>query len=356
MFVVFKTKHILGSVAVGEGIEPLVFALYREIFSSLLMWGMAYYQDGYVPIKREHYGYLAAMGFFSFVNVVGTLLALKYIPASNYAIAQPMIVIVSTILSVLLKIETVSRWKVLGIAISVLGAGLVEIFSLLNIKNVDDDKGSDEDGMVLGNLILLAQVVGMGSLVVIQKQVSEKYPSSSLTAYYYSIGSLLTVVACLAGNYPSHKYALQDWEAIVWVALMYVSIVGTVFAYLALSWVLTAIFPSSAIVFNTLQPVGTLVMSSIFLGDTIYWYHILGTCLVGVGLYITNILAIKKEKSKQDQMAEREQHSVLTGDTQSIHHEQYMYTTNEMQEQETNDGIEEGESKDMNTPLLQEEH
>ena len=70
--------HVLGQIALRvPGIQPLVFALFREALAALAMLTLAWSVDGVVILKkgsgRTDVLWLLLLGFFAFVNIVGFL-------------------------------------------------------------------------------------------------------------------------------------------------------------------------------------------------------------------------------------------------------------------------------------------
>jgi drug/metabolite transporter (DMT)-like permease len=72
-----------------------------------------------------------------------------------------------------------------------------------------------------------------------------------------------------------------------WLGLGYATLFATLYAYNAYSWAGKRVSPAITTVYNTLQPVGTSVLSVIFLHHHITLPEILGGLLVMVGLIIT---------------------------------------------------------------------
>lgn len=79
-----------------------------------------------VKVYQPDYIRFLGLGFASFVNVVGTILALQYISASRYALFQPSIPCIASVISIALRFEAFTSLKAAGIACAVAGAVLVE--------------------------------------------------------------------------------------------------------------------------------------------------------------------------------------------------------------------------------------
>ena len=93
----------------------MIFALYREILGSIAMYILVYVNNLEVKVDRQDYRLFLFLGFCSFCNVVGGLFALDVMSATNYAILQPFIPVTTTIIAVLVKVEGLNAYKIMGI-------------------------------------------------------------------------------------------------------------------------------------------------------------------------------------------------------------------------------------------------
>lgn len=158
-----------------------MFALYREVFASILMYGLVKYFGQIITVHPEDYRRMLFLGFCSFTNVVGTILALQYINPVRYSVMQPIIPVIATLISVGIGLESLSWIKSCGILAAVGGAILVETW-----QAGSDDESSN---ILLGTILVCIQVTAMASLIVFQKPILPKYDPAVLTFVYYSIGS-----------------------------------------------------------------------------------------------------------------------------------------------------------------------
>eukprot|EP01031_Cornospumella_fuschlensis_P039003 gene39003-47449_t len=109
--------------------SPFVFVLYREIGASILMYALLRYRKQSLAIDRVDYPRFLFLGCCSFVNVVGAALALQYISATRYAIFQPSIPCIATVVSMCIGSDKVNSVKLLGIALAVGGSVLAETWT-----------------------------------------------------------------------------------------------------------------------------------------------------------------------------------------------------------------------------------
>eukprot|EP00602_Paraphysomonas_sp_CaronLab_P000205 CAMPEP_0185031090 /NCGR_PEP_ID=MMETSP1103-20130426/18360_1 /TAXON_ID=36769 /ORGANISM="Paraphysomonas bandaiensis, Strain Caron Lab Isolate" /LENGTH=330 /DNA_ID=CAMNT_0027566477 /DNA_START=260 /DNA_END=1252 /DNA_ORIENTATION=- len=284
-------------MALKDGADALAFALYREILASLLMLALVYYRGRVVNVERRDAIRVFFLGFCSFINVVGTILALQYISAVRYSVMQPIIPVIATLISVGIRLEHLTPIKSVGILCAVGGAILVETW---HSGDSDDD---DSSNVVLGTVLVCIQVTGMASLIVFQKPLLNRYDPTVLTFVYYSIGSVITVVMaiCWTTRFTSSDFYFNG-HLTPWIALAYATTFATFYAYNAYSWAGKRVSPAVTTVYNTVQPVGTSVLSFLFMGTVVTLPEILGGLLVMIGLVIT---VYGRQKELDDESAGR---------------------------------------------------
>jgi drug/metabolite transporter (DMT)-like permease len=289
----FSGWHIVGSLALKDGADPFVFVLYRELFASLMM-ALLYFgvqkQPLFNVIEPQDYRRFFGLGVCSFINVVGAMLALKYISPTRFAIFQPGIPCIATVISILVGLEGFTWMKTAGILMAVSGAIITELWN----------SGGDEDekNVYLGTAIVTCQVFGMANLIVFVKPILNKYNSLFITFVYYSIGTVLTMILFLVFTY---QYTVSDLyfdgSLLPWLGLCYASIFATVYTYNVYSWAGREVSPSASTVYSTFQPVGTILLSFLILGKIVTLSEGLGTFMVIAGL-ITNIWGQRLERKK----------------------------------------------------------
>jgi drug/metabolite transporter (DMT)-like permease len=126
----------------------------------------------------------------------------------------------------------------------------------------------------------------MAALLVTQKTVLSRYHPTVVVTWYYSLGSLITLVVCLAKQTPLANYALSS-DIKPWLALGYAALFGTAFNYNVYSWAGTVVAPGIIAIYSTIQPIGTGLFSFIVFGTQPTWGEILCGILVVAGLVLT---------------------------------------------------------------------
>ena len=312
---IFSGWHVLGKKALNDDVQPLVFAFYREISASICMAGIAFLTDGasFIRPARADIPRFLVLGACSFANVVGSVVALKFISAANYALLQPAVPVFAAAIAVVLRMEPLSLGKACGVLLAVAGAVVTTVLS------PSSSEGSTPPGTanpVLGNVVTILAALGMALLVVLQKRVLQTYPANTVTFLFYSFGALLTAVALAiqamwgAGPLgPVSAASFAPTQPVIWGALAYAMVFATVYNYCALTWANTKVPASIVAAFLTLQPIGTVILSLIFgLEKEFNGYQGLGGALVIAGLLVICVVQGRQQKQqKQEQQEQQEQ-------------------------------------------------
>lgn len=293
--------------ALSDGADPLWFALLREVTATGLMFGLVLYGKKSFSIEREDYGRFLFLGLCSFVNVVGTVIALGYLSATRYSVMQPSIPVWGCLISASLGYERLTLMKGVGILLAVAGAVLIDAW-----EASDGDDDNSEGDMVIGSVIVVTQCFAMACLTVFQRPMVMKYPTESVTYTYYGIGSLITVLTCIAWFQRFQISELYfDGNAFAWIALAYATIFATLFAYNAISWAVLRLPPGVVTTYSTLQPVGTAILSIIVWGRMITLPEVVGGIIVALGLILT-VVGRQWEQQENTEIEERENKSQVS--------------------------------------------
>ncbi|CAM9325411.1 unnamed protein product [Scytosiphon promiscuus] len=296
--VCFSGWNVLAKVALNDGVNAVALAMAREACATILMFIIARRFDGIVSLDPAHAVRFFWMGLASCGNVVGSMLALSHFNPMAFGVMQPSIPVFAMVLSYMLGMEQMSQLTCMGVLISVAGAVWVELFATTSdwaaaetpgAEGASPEGGGDVTGGGsgwLGSLILLWQCGSMATLMVLQKPMLAVYPPATLTAWYYAVGSALTLLVCaFFGVRPADFLLTSQWEP--WIALLYAVVVGTVYTYNAYSWVLNIVSTTTATTYLTLQPVTTVILSVAFLHTVASRHELLGGAVIAVGLLVT---------------------------------------------------------------------
>ena len=284
----FSGWHVLSKVVLERGTNALAFALVREVVASVLMYVNVKAQGFEINVHRDDIGRFVFLGFCSFVNVVGCILALMYITSTRFAVMQPSVPVIAAMISVVIGMEKLNIYKGLGMMTAVTGAFIVELGS--GGAGAEASAAPENTNLFLGTAFTVAQCICMASLIVFQKPLLAKYSPPVLTFVYYSVGALITLITCFfwATSMPFKISDLYfDGNLVVWSCLFYAAIFATLFTYNAYSYVSTIVTPSIVTIYSCAQPAWTSILAFLLYGSVITSPEALGGTLIAIGLALS---------------------------------------------------------------------
>lgn len=313
----FSGWHLVGKFALSScKVNPLIFALYREVVSSALLFGAAALLEGVRTPRRAHAAQFVFLGSLYFGNVVGMLTGLSLTSATNAAMMQPLCPLFVWLLSVCVGTEAPTLWRGLGVIVATAG-GLAVAGGA--IRAAAFSASGDTNAAILGNIILLGQVACIAGTVVLQKSLLQHYAPVNLTAWGYGIGACITTLASL--QYVNRDVWRLTQSAAIW-SLAYSVVFATCVTYTLMcreeaqarvrqmscpcrasaspshqsaarashvsrTWANKHTQSSTVGVYQLLAPLLTAIASSLFFGAPPTWLMGAGGVLIVAGLLVS---------------------------------------------------------------------
>lgn len=305
----FSGYHIVGKFTLSNE-NAFLFAMYREVFSSTLMFFLFAFTQRreltlgeswtmMTQVLHTDWKMFLLLGFLSFINVMGSTLGLSLLSPIIFAIMQPLIPCVATTISIIANYEPFTWLKLLGVMIAVGGAICVEVW-----KSNDGDDSDNISQNYVGIIVCVCQITGCGAYMTFQKSILHLYPSTLITFLYYAIGSCFTVLTVIGysifiGGVNEETLSLHG-RMLSWLAVGYVVFFSTLFAWNAYTYASSYISPSLSTIFMSLQPVFTAILTFFILNVVITYQQLVGSFLVIVGMILT-VLAQRRSKDEEDE-------------------------------------------------------
>lgn len=265
-----------------EGVPPFLGAGLRFALAAAILWALVVLQK--VPWRLSREGRRAApvAGVLGFGICYGLVYwAETRVSSGLVAVLHALVPLVVAVLTAyVVKTETLSPRKAVGIAVGTSGVVLL-FWPEKGVAAVDTP----------GLLAALVAGLGAGVNLTVQSVYSKKDDARALNAWAMSIGSAILLGLSLL---------LERGTAVVWsgpnvAALLYLSVLGSVVAFLSY-YRLIRLLPATQVSLITLIfPAVALVLGWLVLGETLGPKGVFGIVLImgGVGL----ALAKKRENS-----------------------------------------------------------
>jgi drug/metabolite transporter (DMT)-like permease len=275
----------------GETIPPMMIALLRYLLVFPIFLGILRWREGTINFEfmKEHWKIFVFMGLTSV-----TIYQFGYLIGEYFTSASDAVVIVSShptlvliFASYVLKMEDLSRMRIIGTLLSFTGILLIFSFSPnLNVPN-----------RILGDLLIFFAAISYATYIVTSRFFLNKHkigsyqPSSLYIITWVSVfGFLATIPVALLLNpeYINPVLYFQVPERI-WLGIGYLSFLSTIVGYWFYLEGVKRLSASRAAIFQNLVPIFGVFLSVVLL-DEIFdpVIHISSILLIIAGITLVN--------------------------------------------------------------------
>lgn len=194
----FAGYFVLCREAFTHAVSPLLFALLRDAGGALCLTATAWRLEGRPRVQARHIGLFALCGVCGvYFGQLMPAVALGHITANNVALLQPAQPVATFAIALGLGMETF-HWrrlsgvsKVAGLLASVAGAVVIIALSSASATADDESLGDKQPttrDLVIGNAIIIAQVMAGGVFLCGQKVLLRTYTPLMTAAMCYAFG------------------------------------------------------------------------------------------------------------------------------------------------------------------------
>ena len=232
------------------------------------------------------------IGFFGiFIYTLSFFSAEKYIPAEEIAIIYASAPAITTILGCFMLKQKINFLGWIGLIIALMGT--IAVLSL----------ASNNCGTVfcfavfkhasVGQILALIAAISLSFYNILSKKATmQKMDSKTINTFSTSAITVILFINFLAFH-PGNIMQALDQPYYFWIAIMYVSIFGTVIGY---QWYMDAIQQievSKVTVFQNAVPFCTVLLGILINGKTISGQEVLAGLAIVIGVLITNFSKVK---------------------------------------------------------------
>ncbi|MEA3459099.1 MAG: pyrimidine 5'-nucleotidase [Chloroflexota bacterium] len=253
---------------------PLVIAAYRLSLASLILIPLALARSRSELRRLTNGDFILALiaGLFLALHFASWITSLEYTSVASSVILVTIHPIFVGLASHLLLNEKLSRWRAMGIALSVLG-GMI-------IGYGDFGLGWGE---LFGDLLAIAGAVMVAGYFLIGRRLRAKFSLLAYISLVYSVAAAITVILCLLTGQNLMGYPRQTYLMFILLAL-----VPQLVGHSSFNWALKYLSATFIAVSILGEPIGSTILAYFILNEIPTITKMAGGALIMVGIYIAS--------------------------------------------------------------------
>ncbi|MBN2049775.1 MAG: DMT family transporter [Spirochaetales bacterium] len=285
----FTAAHVVAGKVVTS-VFPIYFASGVTLFTSAALFFLYLsLQKSSVPrLDRRSFLLILLQAFAGiFLFRIGILKGLSYTGAMEGGIILSSTPMVIALLSFFLLREALTWRKIIALGLSI---GGIMIINLLQVE-----VAGSKDHILLGSLFLSGAVFGEALFTVLRRIIGQKVRPVTNAAYTALMGALF-FLPLMIRDIP--QTAAGNFTAADWLILFFYGTAAPMAAFVLWFSGVSGSSGSTAGVFTAILPLGTILLSALFLGETLQGYHTLGTVCIVAGIVLVVRSPVRKRQDR----------------------------------------------------------
>ncbi len=251
-----------------------------------------------IKISLNDYIYLMPLSIFQPIlyfsaETTGIMLT----SASYTGMIIAAIPIVVAIFSAAVLQEYPNRMQVFFIISSVSGVMFIVFMDNQSIEGVNP----------LGTLALLGAVAAAACYNIASRKASATYSPLQTTWVMMIVGAVSFNAIAITQSIIADEITLYFAPLTeLWLSVLYLGVASSVAAFFLFNYVLSKVPATQGAVFVNMVTVVAIAAGVIFMGESIYWYHLIGTAAILLGIWGTNRFAPPPTEYQDEETTEQE--------------------------------------------------
>ena len=275
---IWGSTFVAGRIVSAEMSAPFAALGRFVIATSTLLLLLLVIERGFPRLSVRQWLFftlLGAMGVAAYALLY--MYGLQTVTASRGSLIMALIPAATLIGGALFLHESLTRWRVLGVALALLGVA-IDLGNGNPLALITDPIGR-------GEVAMFGCVLGWTAYTLLGKRVMGKgiSPLAATTCSALTGTAILLLVCAFAGDLTMPQAAMKSW-----LSLAYMGVVGTAVAYVWFYDGVARIGPARSAVFINLVPVVAITLGVLLLGEKVHTSMIVGAALVVTGVWIIN--------------------------------------------------------------------
>ena len=284
LMLVLATLFWAGNFAVGkiafiENIPPFSLTFFRWLLVWLILIPFTYKE--FFKLKKEildNLFLLLLLGLTS-VGLFNSFIynALNFTQVINASLFNAVIPVAIILICFLFKIEKTNKFQILGLIVSILGIlAIITKLDLNILLTLNFNKG---------DMLMVGAVITWGVYSAFLKK--RKFEVSLLTlVHILCTFGLLTLIPQFLFEISQGKTIIINKNLIY--SLIYLAIFPSIGSYYCWAGAVSIIGANRAGIFLSLIPLFSTILAIIFFDEKFYFFHLIGSLLIVLGLILSN--------------------------------------------------------------------
>lgn len=256
-------------------VPPVLIAFLRFALAAAILLPLTRFRRAPSPrMAKQQWGWVAAMGLCGFTLFqAGSNIAQTYTTATQAAIIQSIIPVLTAILAAVVLREQPSIRRVAGIALSLIG-----VFAVVLVASPSERARNP----LLGGAIMLG-AVGMWAIYTVLAKRLAGADVLDVTAYSTAFGALfLLPLALIESDGP----VLPAISARGWLSIVYLGVLSSATANLLYNRALIHLDANQTATFINLVPIVGVAVAVLFLGEPLIGWQLAGAAVTLLGVWL----------------------------------------------------------------------
>lgn len=275
--IIFGANYSIVKFITPGYIHPFALNFVRVVSSIILFWLLWIFDQEQVGIQKKHIPRFIACGITGvLINQVFFIKGLSLTTSIHSSLLSLCTPIFITLIAAWLIKELLNWFKIIGLALGIGGALL-----LILLK----DNNHTGTNVLLGDLFVMINAISYAFYLVMVRPLMLHYSAMHILRWVFTIGGIL-MIPISAPEFLTTNWSVFGFSQ--WMALGFIAIGATFFAYLFNMFGVSRIGASATGSYIYTQPVFAAVIAIIFAGEHFSWVKGLAAVLIFSGVYLAN--------------------------------------------------------------------
>lgn len=259
-----------------------IIAFYRLLFASIIMAPIIFtnYRHELRLIHKKNWIFTILAGIFLAIHYIVWFESLQYTSVLSsvvFVTTQPLFIF---IIAFFLSQERFSSGSFISLVITLFGS-VILLWGDFDLNGIT----------LIGNLLAISGALALAVYLFLGQQTRKDTSLMTYTFVVYIIGAItLFLYNLVMGNH------FVGYSSFNWAMFVALAIIPTFFGQSLFNWALKWLNNSTVSMAMVFEPVGASFLAYYILGESIYWYQVLGGSIVIFGLFLFILSTSRKTK------------------------------------------------------------